>query len=171
MTHPLPDRDSIFFLRCYRARNYSHAWLQMSVYLCQFSPVKIYVSTPHRCLSLHRAQAATHEHFYPCLHLKETQVAQQDRMLGWLQQLSAILLILFYFINTDSFLSVCVRGGQVLLPHRAVGLWQSISHEVKLLLSFLSCGFFCVCGHVMACNSVYKVMALKTGYFKRSFIH
>lgn len=110
MTHPLPDRDSIFFLRCYRAHNYSHAWLQMSVYLCQFSPVKIYVSTPHRCLSLHRAQAATHEPFYPCLHLKETQVAQQDRMLGWLQQLSAILLILFYFINTDSFLSVCVRA-------------------------------------------------------------
>lgn len=72
VTHALPDRDSISFLRCYRAHNYSHARLQMSAYLCQFSPVRIRVSTPHRCLSLQTVQAAAHENFYPCLHLKDT---------------------------------------------------------------------------------------------------
>lgn len=45
----------------------------MSAYLCQFSPVRIRVSTPHRCLSLQTVQAGrTWEFFYPCLHLKDS---------------------------------------------------------------------------------------------------
>lgn len=77
MTHPLPDGDCI-------ARSCTVTELTIIVTpgcKCQCLPVswalvRIHVSTPHGCLSLQRARTAAHEHFYPCLHLKGTSVAQ-----------------------------------------------------------------------------------------------
>lgn len=165
VTQPLPDWDSISFLRCYQAHNYSHARLQMSVYLCQFSPVRICVSTPHRCLSLQTVQAAAHENFHPCLHLKGSfgcTIASHVRVV------KSKASILFYFISVDSFLFLCVCFVTVSLGRerqsrccrcchaKISGLWRSVSYEVWLLLraeaSFL-------CGrHVTACLTLFQVM-------------
>lgn len=123
VTRPLPDRGSISFRHCYRARNYSHARLQMSAYLCQFSPVRLRVSTPHRCLSLQTGQAAAHENFYPCLHLKGTfgcTIASHVRVV------KSTASILFYFISVDSFLFLCVCFVTVSLGRDGTGAAESL---------------------------------------------
>ena len=103
MTHtqndsPLADRDSIYTVT-------ELTIIVMPGCKCQC----IFVSWPllgSMCQHLIEVSACKgprrlHRTFYPCLHLKRT-VAQQDCTL----RSSTILLILFYFINTDSFLSV-----------------------------------------------------------------
>lgn len=155
VTQPLPDRDSISFLRCYQAHNYSHARLQMSVSLCQFSPVRICVSTPHRCLSLQTVQAAAHENFHPCLHLKGSfgcTIASHVRVV------KSKASILFYFISVDSFLFLCVcfvtvslgRGGSGRVVAAVVATPRSLGFGEVFRMKYGCCcaprPLFCVAG-------------------------
>lgn len=110
----------------------------------------------------------TWEFFYPCLHLKDAfgcTIASHVRVVT--ARRAAILHILFYFINADSFLFLCVcfltvsRGvgsgvaeslDKCCCHTELVGLWQWVLHEVWLLYG--EAPF--VCGHVTACNPVFQ---------------
>lgn len=102
-----PDREDLFFFQHWnRAHNYSHAWLQMPAYLCQFGPVRICASIPHRCLSLHRFPGSHTWAFLSMPAPERNHSCTIGLHVLWLWQPSGILLILFYFINTDSYLVV-----------------------------------------------------------------
>lgn len=97
-----PDREDLFFSQhCNRAHNYSHAWLKMSAYLCQFGPVRICVSTPH--MSQPAQVPGSHRWAFLSMPAPER---NHSCTIGlhvlWRWQPSGILLILFYFINIDS---------------------------------------------------------------------
>lgn len=107
VTHSSWQRRSFFFFQhCNSAHNYSHAWLQMPAYLCQFGPVRICTSTPHRCLSLHRFPGSHTWAFLSMPAPERNHSCTIGLHVLWLWQPSGILLILFYFIYTDSYLVV-----------------------------------------------------------------